>query len=67
MLSAPTTELPEVKTVDVGQYNTINLQMALAESMKEVLDDGEAVPVGAQVSEDVPGTSEEEEPFPVIS
>ena len=39
VLSAPTTELPEVKTVDVGQYNTINLQMALAESMKEG-DDG---------------------------
>ncbi len=39
VLSAPTTELPEVKTVDVGQYNTINLQMALAESMKEVLAD----------------------------
>ena len=37
VLAAPTTELPEVKTVDVGQYNTINLQMALAESMKEVL------------------------------
>lgn len=41
VLSAPTTELPEVKTVDVGQYNTINLQMALAESMKEVLADDE--------------------------
>ena len=36
---APTMELPEVKTVDVGQYNTINLQMALAESMKEILED----------------------------
>ena len=36
---APTTELPEVKTVDVGQYNTINLQMALAESMKEILEE----------------------------
>ncbi len=35
------TELPEVKTVDVGQYNTINLQMALAESMKEILDEEE--------------------------
>ncbi|MDE6318505.1 MAG: hypothetical protein K2M22_02090 [Lachnospiraceae bacterium] len=34
---APTMELPEVKTVDVGQYNTINLQMELAESMKELL------------------------------
>ncbi len=33
----PTTELPEVKPVDVGQYNTINLQKELAESMKELL------------------------------
>lgn len=39
VINAPTMELPEVKTVDVGQYNTINLQMALAESMKEVLAD----------------------------
>jgi hypothetical protein len=38
---APTMELPEVKTVDVGQYNTINLQMALAESMKEILEEDE--------------------------
>ncbi|MCM1155660.1 MAG: hypothetical protein NC314_02285 [Roseburia sp.] len=40
-LSGPalTTELPEVKTVDLGQYNTMNLQMALAESMKEILTD----------------------------
>lgn len=37
VLMAPTMELPEVKTVDVGQYNTINLQMELAESMKELL------------------------------
>ncbi|RKI78659.1 hypothetical protein D7V83_16720 [bacterium 0.1xD8-71] len=41
VLAAPTTELPEVKTVDVGQYNTINLQMALAESMREVLEEDE--------------------------
>jgi len=39
--AVPTMELPEVKTVDVGQYNTINLQMALAESMKEILSDEE--------------------------
>ncbi len=37
--TVPTTELPEVKTMDLGQYNTINLQMALAESMKEILDE----------------------------
>ena len=37
--AVPTTELPEVKTVDVGQYNTINLQMALAESMKEIMSE----------------------------
>lgn len=30
-----------VKTVDVGQYNTINLQAALAESMKELLGEEE--------------------------
>ncbi len=53
VLAAPTTELPEVKTVDVGQYNTINLQMALAESMKEVLDDGEDVPRGVQEPDDM--------------
>lgn len=37
IMNMPTTELPEVKTVDVGQYNTLNLQMALAESMKEIM------------------------------
>ncbi len=30
----------QVKTVDVSQYNTINLQKELAESMKEFLEDG---------------------------
>lgn len=50
--AAPTMELPEVKTVDVGQYNTINLQMALAESMKEILNDS-GVPArqGAQMQD----------------
>lgn len=41
IMTMPTTELPEVKTVDVGQYNTLNLQRELAESMKEVLEDEE--------------------------
>ena len=27
----------KVKTIDMGQYNTINLQKELAESMKEIL------------------------------
>lgn len=31
----------QVKTVDVSQYNTINLQKELAESMKEILGTGE--------------------------
>lgn len=44
---APTTEMPQdidiqVKTVDVGQYNTINLQEALAESMKDIWTGEEA-------------------------
>lgn len=51
VLAAPTTELPEVKTVDVGQYNTINLQMALAESMKEVLDGGDDASGSAQMAD----------------
>lgn len=38
----PTTELPLVKTIDMGQYNTMNLQMALAESMKEILSEDDA-------------------------
>lgn len=56
--AVPTMELPEVKTVDVGQYNTINLQMALAESMKEILEDNGAqaesaaeMPVSEQFSD----------------
>ncbi|MCR5594493.1 MAG: hypothetical protein K6G12_01475 [Lachnospiraceae bacterium] len=44
--AAPTSEIPQeidiqVKPVDVGQYNTMNLQEALAESMKELLDTDE--------------------------
>lgn len=59
VLAAPTTELPEVKTVDVGQYNTINLQMALAESMKEVLSDGDDDPADMQEPEDLTDMPEE--------
>ncbi len=40
-MTMPTTDLPQVKTVDVGEYNTLNLQMALAESMKEIMTDEE--------------------------
>lgn len=32
----------QVKTVDVSQYNTINLQRELAESMREILEDTQA-------------------------
>lgn len=69
VLAAPTMELPEVKPVDVGQYNTINLQMALAESMKEILDD-HALQEEAKLApekEGMPGEWEEpalEENFP---
>lgn len=54
VLTDPTQELPgkeiddiQVKTVDVSQYNTINLQKELAESMKEFLDNNptEQMPV----------------------
>ncbi|MCM1199904.1 MAG: hypothetical protein NC312_01605 [Bacteroides fragilis] len=36
-MSMPTADLPQVKTVDIGEYNTLNLQMMLAEGMKEIL------------------------------
>ena len=50
MQEPPTMELPEVKTVDLGQYNTINLQMALAESMQEIL--AEEAAAGGMPEED---------------
>lgn len=58
VLAAPTTELPEVKTVDVGQYNTINLQRALAESMREVLEEDD---LNDSVDEDFEEPEEGEE------
>lgn len=45
IIAEDTQEMPgkeldiQVKTVDVSQYNTINLQRELAESMREVLED----------------------------
>ena len=57
--AVPTMELPEVKTVDVGQYNTINLQMALAESMKEILE--EDVPEETSENEEVVEDIEDQE------
>ena len=56
----PTTELPEIRAVDVGQYNTINLQAELADHVKEVLggevqeeeEPVETEPVPAPLSQD---------------
>lgn len=50
-----------VKTMDVGQYNTINLQKALAESMKEVLDTGKSAQEPEQVQYAVPTQQPEAE------
>ena len=60
MTPAPTMELPEVKTVDLGQYNTINLQMALAESMKEILEEETPPETSEQGVEEVPESVENE-------
>ena len=49
ILEAPTQRLPleeidiQVKMVDVGQYDTINIQKELAESMKEILPPGQEI------------------------
>lgn len=59
---AETKELDiHVKTMDVGQYNTINLQKALAESMKEVLDTGKPAQEPEQVQYAVPTQQPEAE------
>ena len=48
VLHAPTIRIPseeieiQVKTMDVGQYNTINLQKELAEGLREVLEGEES-------------------------
>ncbi|MDE6673463.1 MAG: hypothetical protein K2K19_01430, partial [Acetatifactor sp.] len=48
VLRAPTIRIPsdeieiQVKTMDVGEYNTINLQKELAEGLREVLEDEES-------------------------
>ncbi|MBD5526995.1 MAG: hypothetical protein HDR02_01095 [Lachnospiraceae bacterium] len=48
VLTAPTIRIPsdeieiQVKTMDVGEYNTINLQRELAEGLREVLGDEES-------------------------
>ncbi len=53
ILTDPTQEMPskeelddiQVKTVDVSQYNTINLQKELAESMKEFLENNKTTDI----------------------
>lgn len=53
ILTDPTQEMPskeelddiQVKTIDVSQYNTINLQKELAESMKEFLENNPTVDI----------------------
>ncbi len=53
ILTDPTQEMPskeelddiQVKTVDVSQYNTINLQKELAESMKEFLENNKTMDI----------------------
>ncbi len=68
LMHAPTVEIPgdilediQVKTMDVGEYNTINLQKELADSMKDLWEaPPEEQPVSAQEEEYFPETPEEE-------
>ena len=73
VLTDPTQELPgkelddiQVKTVDVSQYNTINLQRELAESMKEFLNDQpvEQIREDEEEQEAEEASSSVEEPAP---
>lgn len=58
IMNAPTAEIPaedidiQVKTLDMGKYNTINLQKELAASMKELLDE-EPAPSADSVTQPV--------------
>ena len=59
IMAENTQELPgkeldiQVKTVDVSQYNTINLQKELAESMKEFLEDSPSKEADEEDQEDL--------------
>ncbi len=49
----------QVKTIDVSQYNTMNLQKELAESMKEILDDHKAPEPPERKPEEPSGPAEQ--------
>lgn len=63
VLTDPTQKMPakeeldeiQVKTVDVSQYNTINLQKELAESMREFLENNQTVEIPADQVADALG------------
>ncbi len=63
VLTDPTQKMPpkeeldeiQVKTVDVSQYNTINLQKELAESMREFLENNQTVEIPAEQVADALG------------
>ena len=67
LLTDPTQEIPskdvddiQVKPVDVSQYNTLNLQKELAESMKEFLENNPTVEIPVtEVQEDEETPTEE--------
>lgn len=67
VLTDPTQEIPskdiddiEVKPVDVSQYNTLNLQKELAESMKEFLENNPTVELPTSDADDRQSLSEHE-------
>ena len=72
VLTDPTQELPgkevediQVKTVDISQYNTINLQKELAESMKEFLENNPTEQMPVQQVENELEQTKVLEPAPV--
>jgi len=57
----------QVKPMDMGQYNTMNLQAALAESMKEVLETEETQPdMGVQAMSEEPVAQQWQAEEPVV-
>lgn len=72
IMNAPTVEIPgdslediQVKTMDVGEYNTINLQKELADSMKDLWEvPPDEQPVSPEEEEEIFPEEPEEEEYP---
>lgn len=68
LMEAPTREIPQkeldiqVKVMNVGQYDTINMQKALAENMREIWGEGDGTDASKLPEEEIAQSTPEEDP-----